>query len=211
MPYGTHWEWRGFGRTGEDFRAWFKTLLFLYPPSDTPLRDEYLWTPDCVHNVKLRYDALKFKRFLERRGAFERWQEDESDFLPFPLGPKPLQELAGLLGVTLPRTPMQPVDRATLLALIAQAEPPVRVVTVLKRRRLARWTPAGLDATVILEWTRIEQPEAIETVALEHEDLAVVQAARAQLAPHLTEMQPMNYLQAIAGWSDTPPQNSQGF
>jgi len=200
MPFGTHWEWRGFGQTEEEFRAWFKTLPFFYPPSETPLRDEYLWTLRCRHNVKLRYDALKFKRFLEQRGAFERWQEDESEFLSFPLTPAQVRELERLLDTHLPDFPLQPVDRAQLLALIADADPPVHRVTVIKRRRLARWTPADLDATLILEWTRIEQPRAIETVAFEHKDLAVVQAAHARLASHLAGLQPMNYLQAIGRW-----------
>ncbi len=200
MPYGKHWEWRGFGQTDETFRAWFKTLPFLYPPADAPLRDDYLWTPGCVHNVKLRYDALKFKRFLERREAFERWLEDESEFLPFPLDASQLHELQDLLNIRLPEIPQQPVGRATLLTLIARAAPPVHVVTVIKRRRLARWTPAGLDATVVLEWTRIEQPITIETVAIEHDDLGIVQAAHARLTPHLAGLEPMNYLQAIGRW-----------
>jgi len=200
MPFGDHWEWRGFGPVGVDFRTWFKTLPFLYPPSHNALQDAYLWTPSCVHNVKLRYDALKFKRFLERRGAYERWREDENDFLSFPLSPGCLRELEGLLHSRLPESPAQPVDRATLLALIARSDPPIRVITVRKRRQLTRWTPAGLDAELVLEWTRILEPETIETVALEHEDLGVLQAAHARLTPHLTAMRPMNYLQAISRW-----------
>jgi hypothetical protein len=197
MPYGEHWEWRGFGQTDADFRAWFKTLPFLYPPSEKPLRDEYLWTPGCVHNVKLRYDALKFKRFIARQGAFERWREDETEFLPFPLDAEQVRELEGLLGIKLPEIPKGSVDRATLLALIARAVPPVHLIPVIKRRHLARWTPAGLEATIILEWTRIQQPRSIETVALEHEELPILQAAHARLAPHLAQMRPMNYLQVI--------------
>jgi len=200
MSYGEHWEWRGFGQTEADFRVWFKTLPFFSPPAGKPLRDEYLWTPGCVHNVKLRYDALKFKRLIEQQGDYERWLEDAREFLSFPLDAEHLRTLARLLAVRLPEIPSQPVDRAFLLALTAGAAPPVRIVPVIKRRRLARWTPTGLGATVILEWTRIQQPVTIETVALEHEDLELLQAAHAQLSPHLTRIQPMNYLQAIGRW-----------
>ena len=200
MSYGEHWEWRGFGQTEADFRAWFKTLPFFYPPAEKPLRDDYLWTPGCVHNVKLRYDALKFKRLLEQRGKYERWLEDEREFLPFPLDAEHLQTLARLLAVRLPQIPSRPVDRSLFLDLIARADPPVYVVPVIKRRRLARWTPTGLSATIILEWTHIQQPERIETVALEHEDLEVLQAAHAQLSARLLRIQPMNYLQAISQW-----------
>ncbi len=200
MPFGTHWEWRGFGQTDEQFRAWFKTLPFLYPPSNAPLRDEYLWTPGCVHNVKLRYDALKFKRFCERRGEFECWREDASEFLPFPLDREHLRELGRLLDARLPEIPPGPVERATLLAIIARADPPVQRITVIKRRRLAQWRLAGDETSVVLEWTRIEQPEAIETVAIEHDDLALTWAAHARLAPHLARLQPLNYLQAIGRW-----------
>ena len=199
MPFGDHWEWRGFGTTPVAFRTWFQTLPLLYPPSPQPLRDDYLWTEGCRHNVKLRDRFLKFKRFLERRGDFERWLEREDEYLPFPLQPDHLQTLARLLHIRLPTIPQAPISRDQLLSLLAQAQPPVQILTVLKQRRLARWSHG--DTTIIIEWTRIRQPQAIETVALEHPDWIMLQQAHQALLPHLQSLQPLNYLQALRCWA----------
>ncbi len=204
MPFGEHWEWRGFGQTNGAFRTWFNALPLLYPPSEKPLQDDYLWTPGCIHNVKLRYDALKFKRFIARRDHFERWREDEGDFLLFPLDARHLRELEKLLATRLSAIPSGPVDRQTFLAILDRARPPVQRITVIKRRRLALWAPQGSESPpVVLEWTQILSPEAIETVALEHEDIDVLQLAHTRLTQHLTQMAAMNYLQAIARWQQT--------
>ncbi len=199
MPFGEHWEWRGFGRTSPAFRAWFQTLPPYYPPSEAPLRDEYLWTPSCAHNVKLRYDALKFKRFIARQGAFERWLEAPDEFLPFPLHPDHLRQVEALLNVRLPAIPARPIDRDAFLELIARAQPPVHRVTVIKQRRLSRWRAVSGEE-IIVEWTHILQPRAEETVAMEHESLAALQQAHARIAPRLAGLLAMNYLQAIGRW-----------
>ena len=201
MPLGEHWEWRGFGRTSSEFRAWFQTLPPYYPPDDALLRDEYLWTPHSAHNIKLRYDALKIKRFLDREGDFERWLEDPRDILPFPLNPERLRQIQALLEVQFPHIPGEPAPREAFLALVAQAQPPVHRVMVLKQRRLNRWRlPSGEE--IVVEWTHIRRPQAVETAALEHEDLSVLTAAWKQLVPRLRGLRAMNYLQAIAGWME---------
>lgn len=199
MPFGDHWEWRGFGRTSPEFRAWFQTLPPYGSRDDTPLHDEYLWTPGCVHNVKLRYNALKLKRFLARAGEFERWLEDEKAFLPFPLDARHLDQVATLLNVRLPAIPSGPVDRDAFLALMARAQPPVHRVTVVKQRALSLWRlPDGED--VVVEWTRIHRPRRVITVGMEHADRATLARAYEQLSPRLAGLQAMNYLQAIALW-----------
>jgi hypothetical protein len=201
MPFGKHWEWRGFGQTSPRFTAWFRSLPPLYDDADARglTRDDYLWTPGCRHNVKLRDDALKFKRFLARRGPFEQWLEDAGEFLPFPIAPTHVGTLATLLDVQLPETPTAPLDREALLRLLHRAQPPVQRVTVLKQRRLRRWRFAeGVD--LVVEWTHIHVPQDVETVALECESLEELTRAYARLRPWLHEMRAMNYLQAIALW-----------
>ena len=199
MPFGDHWEWRGFGQTTATFRAWFHTLPSYLPTTDNELHDTYLWTPTCRHNVKLRYNALKFKRFLAREGMFERWLEAPDEVLPFPMAPEHLRQVEILLDVRLPELPTHPVDRDAFLALLARAHPPVHQVLVMKQRRLSRWRlPSGDE--VLVEWTRLRQPRVQETVSLEHERLAVLARAYEGLASRLSGLQPMNYLQAIAHW-----------
>ncbi len=199
MAFGDHWEWRGFGRTSPSFQSWFQELPSLTLPNEHALRDEYLWTPGCVHNVKLRYDALKFKRFLAREESFERWLEAESDFLPFPLSSKHLHVLESLLNTRLPSVPNQPIDRDIFLQLIAQAHPPIYLIPVLKQRQLHRWMLPNGEA-LIVEWTHILRPRRVETVALESENLVALRQAFATLKPMLTALRPMNYVQALGEW-----------
>ena len=200
MPLGEHWEWRGFGHAPPQFRAWFQSLPPLYPPDETLLRDAYLWTPGCVHNVKLRGDALKLKRFIARQGAFERWLEAPDDVLPFPLLPEHVRQVQALLNARFPAIPQEPVSRQAFLALVARAQPPVRVIVTLKQRRLSRWRPPSGEE-VIVEWTRLHQPERVETVALEHDSLQALMRAWEELSPRLAGLRPMNYLAYIARWA----------
>ncbi|HEY79580.1 MAG TPA: hypothetical protein G4O05_00685 [Caldilineae bacterium] len=200
MPFGEHWEWRGFGHASPQFRAWFQSLPPLYPPNKALLRDAYLWTPGCMHNVKLRSDALKLKRFIARQGAFERWLEDPRDLLPFPLHPEHVRQVQALLNAHFPSIPQEPASREAFLALVARARPPVRVIVALKQRRLSRWRlPSGEE--VIVEWTQLHQPERVETVAMEHDNLQTLIRAWEGLSSHLAGLRPMNYLTFIARWA----------
>ena len=199
MAFGDHWEWRGFGRVSASFRAWFLQLPPLALSTENRLHDEYLWTPGCIHNVKLRYDALKFKRFLAREGQFERWLEAEKDFLPFPLSPTHLQQLESLLNVSLPPAPTHSIDRDAFLRLIAQAHPRIYLISVVKQRRLHRWLLQSGEE-LIVEWTHILQPEPVETVALECQDLPSLRHAFTLLRPKLKAMRPMNYVAALSEW-----------
>jgi hypothetical protein len=165
------------------------------------LSDHYLWADHCPTNVKLRAGDLKLKRFLGRRGDLERWLEDENELFPFPLAREIVQEAARALGVVLPRLPAQPLEREALLGLLAQAEPPVRVITVRKSRWLHRLDlPYGL-AAVSVELAEVSLPKPTTSLALEHPDLSAVRWAKTTLNLDRTGLRPLNYLQALALWA----------
>lgn len=200
MAFGKHWEWRGFGTAGETLAA---TIRALPPVLESPwvLTDRYLWTPGATVNVKLREGDLKLKRFIEAAGGFECWLEDEAEIFSFPLSPDQVAALEAALQVTLTGKPRGPLDKPDLLALLDMAAPPVRLLTVEKSRRFHELRVPGYPVPVQVELTRLEAPEIIDTVGLEHPEPGPLRLAESRLDLARASLQPMNYLQALAIWA----------
>ncbi|MCP4211332.1 MAG: hypothetical protein GY764_07610 [Halieaceae bacterium] len=224
MALGKHWEWRSFGEFDGSVKAFIQSLDLVYR-SEQPLIDTYLWTPGCSTNIKLRHDTLKFKRFIETRTPFECWLEDEADVYPFPLGLDTVVAIESALGIKLKDRPQVPTQRSQLIASLQSATPPVCEITVEKKRALHHWH-LGVTSPVIVEMTAILAPERISTVALEHPQLAVLQAAF-DISPfkvhslnahslnahslnahslnahslNAHSLRPQNYLQALSRWA----------
>ncbi|MBI3267797.1 MAG: hypothetical protein HYZ53_02150 [Planctomycetes bacterium] len=199
MAFGTHWEWRGFGRLSPALRARLGALPALFPPA--PTHDEYLWAPGAAVNVKLRWGALKFKRLLATEGEFGSWVEDPGEFLLFPLGAATLAQLGKDLGVSMPAALPRRVDREALLNLLQNAVPPVRRVSVRKLRVLREWEDRGMTTPVTVDTAEISEPESSFSVGLEHADRRALARCLAALGL-ASELRRMNYLEAIALWAE---------
>lgn len=199
MAFGCHWEWRGFGIMPDATRKRISRLpLWFQTPS--PILDIYLWTPAMSTNVKLRGDALKFKRFIAREGPFECWLEDETELIPFPLGGEVLAVLAEALGLTLPPPDRLLTRPAALLHYLQQEAPVLQVVPVRKQRRLHHYH-APSPPPVIVELSEVLGPESVASLALEHPQLGLLQAAHAALAADVPNLQPLSYMEAVSCWA----------
>ncbi len=204
MAFGKHWEWRSFGEIDGSLKAFIQSLDLVYR-SERPLIDTYLLTPGCSTNIKLRRDTLKLKRFIEARSPFECWLEDEADVYRFPLGLDTLVAIESALGIKLKNRPQVSTQRALLMASLQNATLPVCEITVEKKRTLYHWH-LGATSPVIVELTAIHTPERISTVALEHPQLTVLQAAF-DISPFKANplkahsLRPQNYLQALSRWA----------
>ncbi|MGQ9592829.1 MAG: hypothetical protein ACUVYA_21325, partial [Planctomycetota bacterium] len=141
MAFGIHWEWRGFGPLAPEAASQVVSLPRKFPSAQRVV-DEYLWVPGARANVKLRASDLKLKRLLDRRGAFELWEEDERENYAFPLGPEPLEKLCAELGASRP-PPAALGDPRELLAWLERAAPGGRRVRVAKTRTQHDWFPPG--------------------------------------------------------------------
>lgn len=204
MAVGKHWEWRGFGQLDTPVAQRIRRLPSLLD-AEWQVTDHYLWAPACTVNVKLRGNDLKLKRFLAAAEGLEQWLEDETELFPFPLAPALVPELAHMLGVTLPHLPQTPLDQSRLLALLLSASPPVRLITVAKRRWLYRLDAAGdvrFEPGVLVELTEISFPERVTTVALEHPQAPPVHSARQALGLVAANLRTCNYLQALQLWAE---------
>lgn len=197
MPFGRHWEWRGFGDVREEFRTLI-TSHPLYFQTESPITDVYLWTRRAQVNVKLRGDALKFKRFVARKGEFECWLEDEAEMFPFPLSAQVVSLLGEALGVALPAITIPQAD--DLRAWLDEVAPTVRVVRVLKQRQLHFW-PVSDAEPAIVELTEVLAPETITTFALEHPQLPALRSALTAFTLLRQTLRPFSYFQALARWA----------
>src|SRR5262245_20841217 len=108
MPEGTHWEWRGFGRVSDEFRAVFAKLPPKFASGDEwdATRDQYIFVAGRPVSVKVRTggspQGLKLKRFAGREGGLELWVERPDEMYPFAeLDRYALGEIADLLGLRL--------------------------------------------------------------------------------------------------------------
>ena len=200
MAVGRHWEWRGFGQVPAALRA---QVLSLPPYVRAPWRltDHYLWAPGCTCNEKLREGDLKLKRFLATDGSLESWLEDPAEVFPFPIHPEVVQEMASALGVSLPERAREPLGRDALLAFLARARPPGRVISVEKTRWLRRLDLPSLGAPVLVDLTDITAPETVDSVAVEHADASALHEALAVLQLPRAGLRQLNYLEALGIWA----------
>ncbi len=199
MAFGQHWEWRGFGDIPTALRRRVAQLPLWYQ-SPIPSVDVYLWCPQTRVNVKLRGEALKFKRFITREGPFECWLEDEAELIPFPLGQEAMAMLAQALSCSLPAPDHLLTRPDMLLQYLHRVAPNIRAITVRKERILHHY-PTPATPPVIVELTEILSPQTISSLAIEHPRLDLVQAVRAELMQGMPELSAYSYLEAVGRWA----------
>jgi hypothetical protein len=214
MPYGIHWEWRGFGTIEPDLRKRISQLPLAYPTA-RKVTDRYLWTPALTTNIKLRLwrdgASLKFKRSCDEHSAHgaELWAESLAEDFIFPLTPDVVALLSEELGVDLGQ-PRNLADPKALLHEVGAAG--VRVVTVEKTRWLHQWQEGAFRTFV--EAARITSPHHVHTVGIEDHmgldavssrqaiDSALQAVVRARESLSLPgNLQSQSYLSAIAKWA----------
>ncbi len=205
MAFGEHWEWRGFGPVGDDVLRTLRALPLKFPDAQV-ITDEYLWSPGCRTNVKLRLGDLKLKRFVRVERGLELWREDPGENYAFPIGEKPLAALFEALGVRPVPAPGHPLEREALLVLLRRHARDVRVVSVDKSRRQYEFVaPAAesgrVGSGVTVELAEISAPERILSIGLEHERLEAVARARDVLDLE-RRMRRRSYFEALRIWAE---------
>ncbi len=214
MPYGLHWEWRGFGGLDRQLKHRITQLPLAYPTARA-ITDRYLWVPGLGTNIKLRSwpggASLKFKHRhrSDPEGAMGLWVERAEEDHLFPLPPSVIARLSAELSRELP-----PKDGAweydELLAGLNGAG--VQVIAVEKRRRLFRWSDD--DRTAFVDLSDIQSPERIGTVGIEDgmglsdaSTPTAVAAAREAVVTARNQfglpanLKEASYLEALATWA----------
>ena len=205
MAFGQHWEWRGFGPIDEDLLRVLEALPMKFPDAQV-ITDEYLWSPRCRTNVKLRLGDLKLKRLVRVERDLELWLEDPDENYAFPVEQVPLLALFEALGVESAPVPGHPLEREELLALLERHATEVRVVSVDKSRRQHEFAASEAGAAesgsgVTVELAEIYAPERILSIGLEHERLEAVAHVRDVLDLE-SQMRRLNYFEALTIWAE---------
>jgi hypothetical protein len=217
MAAGTHWEYRVFGDLGAFVRMAVAGLPKKFGIGDLGMRhvDHYLWTSASDVNVKLRDDTLKFKRRLQAfDDGFELWTEHPDEAFSFPLAREAIEFMQTHMQTTAPTELGDAPTYAAFEAALPSFDPPVRVVSVDKRRINYALEEGGHP--LLLEVAEILAPTSTWSLALESADLGPNPAAaarasvlatmraivEARLLPLAAAVYPAGYLQEIARWLD---------
>lgn len=215
MPYGTHWEWRGFGTLDQSVRERITRLPRAYPTPHS-VTDQYVWMPGLKTNIKLRSwpggASLKFKRLLsdDARHGVQLWMEREEEDYQFPIAPAAIANLQDELKVELGMTAGRWTDETLLTRLRAAG---AQLVRISKLRWLFRWQRDARLAFVDL--AELSCPVRTFTVGVEdalgitdaHDarqtgearDLVLEARESLGLPDGLTRL---SYLEAVASWQE---------
>lgn len=214
MPYGSHWEWRGFGGVSARFVEIYTELepaIALHS-----VQDRYIWIPGLEVNAKFREgveSGLKFKRIQKNEGDFEVWLEDEDEMFEFPLSDNAWNTLKTILLNTkldLPGTPPPSFTQEETEQWLVRAG--CKIIGVHKERESKLWK--GENGLALVEWASITKPQSIISIGLENyseegaedlttdEDKQTLEMAVHELGLSGDEpLRPMNYMNAVKEWA----------
>ena len=196
MAFGTHWEWRGFGKLSGVLGGEIRSLRALFPESQV-VTDRYIWSAGCDINFKLRLGDFKIKRCLEvAESGIARWSEDPAENYSFPLAAEVFNELVEALGCV-GEPAVEPVaTEQDLLDRLGAGGSDLKVVVVEKERWQYR---APILEDGIIELAQISSPEETVSVSVEHESAAGIQEImKATGLPG--GLKSLSYLDALEIW-----------
>src|ERR671918_1234288 len=213
------WEWRLFSKT---FRKSLTNVMHELPlkfDRPTKMTDNYVWTPDCNMNIKLRDQDLKIKELIGSQSCHmdntlgittyaEQWTTEVYSF-PIPvllmkrigkgLGLKSMASSLCLIG-----------DKEQFIESLQSRSNSVRIISVHKQREqrllpieddLKEKVSKGLGELVTVEISHLKGPEDVSTLSIEHASIDNVIAGIPKIMRDADKqtyrgMIFMNYLQA---------------
>ncbi|MGH9995241.1 MAG: hypothetical protein ACRD4J_08415 [Nitrososphaeraceae archaeon] len=215
------WEWRSFNKTFH--KRFFNMIQELPVKFDRPTKmtDNYVWTPDCSLNIKLREEDLKIKELKSPKSCHmddtpanityvEQWT---TEVFSFPISTFLLKRIGKGLNISNISDSLPPVeDKERFIALLQSQSNSVRVLSVSKQRE-QRLLPIDEDLKgnkelgdlVTVEISHLTGPEDVYTLCIEHSSIDKVIAAISKIMGDTDKkiyrgMVFMNYLQAVKVW-----------
>ena len=217
------WEWHLFSNTLH--RSLLKVIQGLPVKFDRPTKmtDDYVWTPDCNLNIKLREQDLKIKELinfqpcgmhnvLDTTTYVEQWT---TEVYSFPIPTLLMKRIAKGLGIrNLPRSSPLVENKEQFIESLQSHSNSVRILSIFKQRE-QHMLPIendpkdkcdkGVGELVTVEISHLSSPEDISTLSIEHSSIDMVMAAIASIMRDVDKqiykgMMFMNYLQAVKIW-----------
>jgi hypothetical protein len=189
----------------------------------TKMTDNYVWTPDCNLNIKLRDQDLKIKELIGSQPCYmdnalgittyaEQWT---TEVYSFPIPVLLMKRIGKGLGLrNMSRSLRLIEDKEQFIESLQSQSNPVRTVSVFKQRE-QRLLPIendfkekvnkGLGESATIEISHLAGPEDVFTLSIEHASIDKVIAAIPKIMRDADKqtyrgMIFMNYLQAVKIW-----------
>ena len=188
----------------------------------TKMTDNYVGTPGCSLNIKLREEDLKIKELKSSKSChmndtsanityIEQWT---TEVFSFPISRFLMKRIGKRLNISNISDSLPPLDdKERFIALLQSQSNSVRVLSVSKQRE-QRLLPIDEDLKgnqelgelVTVEISHLTGPEDVYTLCIEHSSIDKVIAAISKIMGDTDEkiyrgMVFMNYLQAVKVWA----------
>jgi hypothetical protein len=218
------WEWRSFSKTSH--KSLMNVIHELPLKFDRPTRmtDNYVWTPDCNLNIKLRDQDLKIKELIGSQpydmdnalGVTTNAEQLTTEVYSFPIPVLLMKRIGKGLGLrNVPRSSRLIEDKEQFIESLQSQSNSVRIISVFKQREQRLLLPIenapkekinklqGEIATI--EISHLAGPEDVFTLSIEHASIDKVIAAIPKIMRYASKqtyrgMIFMNYLQAVKIW-----------
>jgi hypothetical protein len=189
----------------------------------TKMTDNYVWTPGCNLNIKLREQDLKIKELIGFQPCVmdnilgttlyaEQWT---TEVYSFPIPPLLMKRIGKGLGIrNMPRSLPLVENKKQFIELLQSHSNSVRILSIFKQREQhllpiendpKNKCDKGAGELVTVEISHLASPEDVSTLSVEHSCIDMVMAAIASLMRDVDKqsyrgMIFMNYLQAVKIW-----------
>jgi hypothetical protein len=189
----------------------------------TKMTDNYVWTPDCNLNIKLRDQDLKIKELIGSQPCYmdnaqgvttyaEQWT---TEVYSFPIPVLLMKRIGKGLGLgNMSRSLRLIEDKEQFIESLQSQSNSVRIISVFKQREqrllpignnLKEKVNEGLEELTTIEISHLADPEDVFTFSIEHASIDMVIAAIPRIMRDADKqtyrgMIFMNYLQAVKVW-----------
>jgi hypothetical protein len=217
------WEWRLFSKTLH--RSLLNVIQGLPVKFDRPteMTDNYVWTPDCNLNIKLREQDLKIKELIGIQpcetdniiGTITYIEQWTTEVYSFPIPTLLMKKIGEGLGIgNISRSLPLLENKDQFIELLQSHSNLVRILSIFKQREQRQLSiendPTdkcynGQEELVTVEISHLASPEDVLTFSIEHSSADMVVAAIPKIMRDVNKqiyrsMKLMNYLQVVKVW-----------
>ena len=189
----------------------------------TKMTDNYVWTPDCNLNIKLRDQDLKIKELIGFQPCYrdntlgittyaEQWT---TEVYSFPIPTLLMKRIGEGLGIrNISRSLPLVADKEQFIKVLQSHSNSVRILSIFKQREQRLLTIENdhkdkvdneVAELVTVEISHLASPEDVSTLSIEHPSIDMLVTAIPMIMRDVEKqiyrgMIFMNYLQAVKIW-----------
>jgi hypothetical protein len=217
------WEWRSFSKTiNKDLLKVIRELPMKFD-RPTKMTDNYVWTPSCNLNIKLREQDLKIKELMRSQSCdtnitswsttfAEQWI---TEVYSFPISTFLMKRIVQGLNIgNVSKTLNMAKDKEQFIELLQSQSNSVKVLSIRKEREqhlfpidenLKDDGYKESERLVTIELSHVLIPEDVYTLSVESSSIDMIRAVKHKLMRNMdrqvcSDMVSMNYLQAVKLW-----------